>query len=664
MKQDSINRDLREHDNEGSKFQSKILKLVKQYITVSSDMMYRYQESFDNNDLIYRGYRMLDRNDRDAVKDNEPPKIIVPITYAQIQTAISFIYSTFSQREFIYELQGRGPEDTKNAATLNIDLGYQTTYNKFMLKLYLYLLDVMKYGFGVMKVDWDERNCKLRTQKKVPITNIFNRVASMFGRPAEEKYEIMEEVIEVLEYQGNFITNISPFCFYPDPSCTLANFQDGKFVAHDEETSMTTVRKLEGKTYHGTDKIPATLPTDDQRERRRRSGRAWGDETLNRSVVPGADSKASRVDVCVKTEYVIQITPKDFSEEFKDTGLDFGTENYPTKWLVVVGNDQKLIRFEPLGYLHDQFPYVIGEYSPDANSFFNPGLADTIYELQNITTFLLNSHVVNIRKIIQNRFVVDPASVFTEDITNNAMMIRLKKAGLPLDRVIKQLESYDVTKGNVQDIGFLMSMIQTVTGINENALGQYSQGRRSATEARSVNAGSAARLKMHAQLIWQQGLDPLGRMMLSNTRQGRSQEVFDMIVGTRALQTPFDQVILASPNKIAGGYDFVPYDATLPSDKQFQAGMLQELMTTLIQNPESAAMLNKDPVKLLNHIADLYGINNLNDYDLNPAQPLVSPQAQVVPDDQAREAAAGGAQPVDVLGENLIRSLSQQQPTA
>ena len=661
MDQEKINNDLAENDSNSSPFQKKVVDMCNRFVKLSAEQMSRFHDGWDNNDFIYRGYKLFDKDDKDAVKDGEPPKIIVPITYAQTQTAISFILSTFSQRDMFYQLTGSGPEDCHKVQALETDLNYQMVRQKHLFKLYCYLLDTFKYGFGVMQAQWGTDYAKMRISKKTESYGALGGMMKMFGAKATPKVSYTEELGDVLMYEGNKLENISPFTFYPDPSVVLSQFQTGKFVAHDIETSRTAVIKKEGETYFGTSKIPVTIPPDELKDRKRRTGRLFGDKVGDRSVVPGPGEGSQRVDAIVLTEVMVELIPRKATEDF---GIDVGSEDVPMKYLAVIGNDRKLIRFEPAGYLHNEFNYCMSEYSPDHNTFYNPGLSDTIYELQNIITFFLNSHIVNVRKIIQNRFVADPSKIEMSDFHNNATVIRLKQAGLPIDRILKQLDVHDVTSQHVSDMDTLVKLVQVVTGINENALGQYAGGRRSATEARSVNAGAAARLKMHAQLIWQQGLEPLGRQILSNTRQGRTQKVYDMIVGALNAKAPFADTILADPESLAGGYDFLPYDATLPSDRQQQAGIFQELLTAIISNPMAAQALNLSPVKLLDHIAELYNIRNMGDFALNPQQnglPM-PPEMQVMPDQQVGNMVADGKlQPMqqDPMGGDILKALAQ-----
>ncbi len=645
--QEKINRDLQETDSTGSEFQKKVVEMVRGYMKTSADRMSRLHTSWDNNSLIYRGYRVPDKDDADAVKDGEPPKIIVPITYAQVQTALAFIIATFSQRDNVFDLRGIGPEDEKNVFAMNTDLQYQQNDQKFMLKLYFWLLDALKQGFGVMQVQWEERYTEMRVARQETSFTIPGMIGSIFGRKPEMK--TVEAFEDVLAYQGNKLTNISPYAFYPDPAVSIANFQEGKFVGTEIEVAIQTLQAEEGKMYFGVDKIPNSMSKDLLEQRPRRVKGPFGTDETSKPPLGKESQSSARILLTMQ----VTASEKEMSEKLE---VDLGNSTKQVKWIIALGNDQKVIRFERCSYLHNRYNYEVIEYSPDHDAFYNSGLADTIAELQNLTTFLLNSHVVNIRKIIANRFITDPTKVEMEDIKAGSIYIRTKGAVPDVNRVIQQLQASDITKNNVNDMSGIMALIQVVTGISENALGQYASGRRSATEARNVNAGSAARLKMHAGLMWQQGILPVGQQMLANTRQWRTKEVYDQIVGTKAMETPFEQVILADPSRIAGGYDFMPYDATLPTDRQFQAGVLQELFTVLVSNPNSIQLLNKDPMKLMNYIAQLYNIRNLRDFDLS-ALPTQAPQTQIVPDDQAALAAQAGAEPIDVGAEGILNSL-------
>jgi hypothetical protein len=623
VNQEQINKDLAK--NKTSEFQSKILDTMRQHLLHSSSTMSSHYEAFDRADLSYRGKLVQTKDDKKNAAKDVPGKLYVPLTYAKTQAAVGFLMQTYSAREFYYELRATGAEDSKGALALSTDLQYQLTHEAFPLKQYCFFLDVFKYGFGVMKVEWLEKKMRMRVGQTIKPSE---KEATMrdLGIPTSTRME--ESVQEVLTYQGNELTNISPYNFFVDSSVPLARFQEGQFVAHCIEKSRTSLVKEEGKMFFGTEHIPEQMPSTDARTLNlRHSGNAaYGIGGGGESIPLGlGQEKGGLVVIC---EMVVHITPSKIKSKF---GVDIGDESAPVKFLATMANNSKLIRFERYGYLHDKYPYIVAEFSPDTNNFYNPGLCETLGGLQEISNFLISSHVANVKDIIQNRFIVDPTLIEIEDIKSNSRVIRRKQSGsrVPLTDIIKQLDLQDVTRSHISDTMQMFSFAEIADGISQNAMAQYASGRRSATEARNVAGGAAARLKLYASLMWSQAFEPLGIMLLANTRQGRTEPIWNSIIGEiRAKEAPFSQVVLANPEKLAGGYDLLPYDSTLPTEKTHQAQFFQELMSAGMRNPQTLSTLGLDPVKIINLTAQLLGIPQLEDVRLSPEQVQQNQQTQ------------------------------------
>jgi hypothetical protein len=172
--------------------------------------------------------------------------------------------------------------------------------------------------------------------------------------------------------------------------------------------------------------------------------------------------------------------------------------------------------------------------------------------------------------------------------------------------------------------------MQIVTGVNDNAMGQYNGGRRSATEARNVSAGAAGRMKMHAHLIWEQMFDTLGHQMLSNLRQELSMDFFSKIVGQGKVdpmtgQSNIEQRYAAfkgTPEEVICSSDYFTFDSTLQSEKGFVAQSLQELLVAIISNPMAAQSLNLSPQKMLGEIQFLRGAGDVARFSLTPEEQM------------------------------------------
>jgi hypothetical protein len=278
--------------------------------------------------------------------------------------------------------------------------------------------------------------------------------------------------------------------------------------------------------------------------------------------------------------------------------------------------------------MHDEFTYVVAQLTPDQHQILNDGLANDIQQLQDILTWFINSRITSVRKNIDNKLVVDPSGIEMKDLNDRKPVIRLKQDGARggIDKVIKQLDVSDVTQSHLADAKYLHEMVQVVTGISDNALGQFHQGRRSATEAKSVNSGSFQRLKTGVMLAYTLALKPLGRQMLSNLRDGLSAETFVKIMKDDAEQS--SEFIQVDKNSLAGDYDFEFIDGTLPSERIYIAQALENILMAFMKSPETAIALQMDPRAMLLEAMTLRGIKNPKRFTLNVQQMMLAQQQQ------------------------------------
>jgi hypothetical protein len=230
-----------------------------------------------------------------------------------------------------------------------------------------------------------------------------------------------------------------------------------------------------------------------------------------------------------------------------------------------------------------------------------------------VSTWFINSHISSVRKNIQNQFLVDQQAVELKDFANRKTVIRMKKgfSGRPLNTVIQQLPTSDVTGRHIADSEFLYKLMQITTGISENISGQFAGGRRSASEARQVNQGSANRLITHARLIFETALEPLAQKMIKNLQDGLTVPVYLKKLGaTQTAMEGAEAFLSVSREDLMGQFEFEVFDGTLPSEKQARANVLKELVLGFLANPETAVLTGYSVDKLLTEILILEGIKN------------------------------------------------------
>ena len=408
----------------------------------------------------------------------------------------------------------------------------------------------------VTDVKWQEDYAYIPTQRMSP-------PASFLGIPFR-KGKLEWDYEKVLRYKGNEVRVVSPYNFFPDPRVPIRDFQLGEFCAVDEEMGDVQLEKLEKlKEVAGYKHVKPLMQSV--------LSEAQISPRFHSMVPEGGSAVKSTPELKLITQMQIDINPKD---------LEIGKHDCPIRYMVWIANQQRIIKLEPMGYLHSKFTQNVAEYTPDQHSTVGKGLAGVIDYLQSTVTWFINSHIASVRRTIDSKFIYDPAGIDPKSLEVRSPYIPLKKnvSRSGVDRWIKQFQTVDATQNHMTDADAINKIVQLVTGINDNAQGQYNSGRRSATESRAVTAGASARLRMHAGLIWSGCIDPMGQLMLANLRQGMDEQLWMRVIGEPPAD-PMDaqayverfQRFKGDPTAIVQMDDFMVYDGTLPSEKGFIA---------------------------------------------------------------------------------------------
>lgn len=198
------------------------------------------------------------------------------------------------------------------------------------------------------------------------------------------------------------------------------------------------------------------------------------------------------------------------------------------------------------------------------------------------------------------------------------------------------------------DIESLNGMLEKVTGNSAQMQGQYSQGRRSATQDRVVAQGAGARAKTLLGAVWDTAFEPLGKQLIANNRQEMDAETFARVLGNRQWPTnpsappqqdpttgqpvpvPYTiedifQMFKADPMTIATSEDFFVFDGTLPSEKAFLAQSLQEIFMKLVQNPQVLQVLGYGQDALRELFDQIYLLRGVTPARLPVGGPAIPP---------------------------------------
>jgi hypothetical protein len=616
-------------------------ELCKMHKASRGKMATRF-ENWDQNLRIYKGISSRDQEDLEARKNREPEKFVVPMTYTQVQTFVTFAFLLYKQNQYFYEFLAQGPEDEgfKNISERLVQR--DLNHNNWDTVLYNSLLDASRMGLGVVKSYWK------KDLVDVPAV-LPGQVTQAAAGPLASVTAALPTIVAAVKYEGNCVVNVDPYKFLPDLRLPLTRWREGQFVADECEYHISKLREWEAMGLVAGVELLSPMQADKYREssRERFSG-----------IEQGLKGQTNKDDfmVCV-TEGQYRLVPSKY-------GL--GPETKPVVFFIRIANDQRIISIDRSKYIHNEFIYDVGQFSPDNQSALGMALSDVIYALQDVVTWLINSRIMSVRRSLDNHLVIDTTAVDMSTVNSRGPFITLKKGvsarGTGIQNFIQQLKINDTTARHMEDADTLMKIMQMVTGVNENAMGQYAPGRRSATENRAANAGAASRMKMTCQLLWSSMYGPLGQKLLVNQRQEMSLKTFQKILGQREDIIPlWNAFHPANPADLLGMEDFFVFDGTVASEKIYMAQALQDMLQAIMANPESIGMIGYDVNKIFDEIQLLRGISNAGRFKLTrpelraPAAglpipgagggvPAVAPAgAGPVPPVQPLPAQAGGA---------------------
>lgn len=604
----------------GSDLHKDLLKRLCERKDFSQRKMLNRRTKWEKDDQDFTMF--VKERDTDAQRRQEKAQgvkqfvdIDVSMTYAMVMTAHTYLSTVFLSRNPVFQYSGRHGESEMNVQAVESLMDYQMNVGVNLPAQYIWLLDVLKYGVGILWDYWhiDSRQVSTLVDKPVTIDGI-----EVVGRTQRQKV-----IKRVQGYEGNKLFNVRPYDYLPDPRVSLSEPQKGEFVGRLVEFAWNTLtrRKL-SKQYINIDKL---------KEMRLAGGGAGGAgsgnlmrfQPLGTGELPDTQGFSSTLlDAIPGFEMVVDLVPNEW-------GL--GTTEHPEKWVFAVADDKVIIEVHPYGMYHDEFPSTVLESEFNPYSLFKRSMFEIGRPLNDTMSWLFNTHFYNVRKSLNGEIVFDPSRLNASDVMSKepGKRIRLKPIAYGTD-VRTMLYTIpggsDVTGTHLQDTNVVGDLLQKVMGINENIMGALSSGgRKTATEVRTASSSSVNRMRTLAEYLSGLGYAPLSQRMLQTTQQMYTGERKFRIAGD-TVNTP-ESFMNIDADAIGGFYDFVAVDGTLPIDRFAIVNMWGTLLAQISRMPE--IMASYDMGRIFEWIAQLGGIKNIRQFRLNVQSPeVLAAQAQ------------------------------------
>lgn len=597
----------------GSKLHDSLRDAVRLRVESAINMAsMKYQDWRDAEDLYASYVTETDeeKSRREARKSGQwtYSTIYVPYSYASLMAAFTYLSAVFLSRSPILQYTARHGEGHQKVQAVEALIDYQIQIGRNIPILYFWLLDMLKYGVGVIGAYWARDYHMHVSTVEEPV--------EVAGIPMAEKTVKRVRRERITSYEGNRLYNIRPYDFLVDPSVSFVSYQDGEFCGVITHVPLYELRRREADgEYVNVDEAERAMGNIWRREpgSPRELLPAWASQWSDAFFSVSAEERRRRKLVRI-VELFVRLSPRDW-------GL--GRSAYPEKWVFVMAEDEVILQAKPMEERHGQFPYLIMAYEPNAYSAYPRGLMDFLRPLNDTLTWLFNARMYNVRKSLNDQFVVDPSRVNLKDLLEGGpgKLIRLNPRfyGTDVRTVVAQLPVIDSTRGHLKDAQIVMELMQRVSGASDNMMGvYYPGGRKTATEVRASADFGISRLKTLAEVNSALGWAPLAIMMLQNTQQYYDEVKKLKIAGDLLSGDP--QFIEVAPEDIAGFYDFVPVDGTLPVDRMAQSALWNQILATVLSNPLLARFY--DIPGIFSWTAQLAGLKNITQFRVPNVVPV------------------------------------------
>jgi hypothetical protein len=277
--------------------------------------------------------------------------------------------------------------------------------------------------------------------------------------------------------------------------------------------------------------------------------------------------------------------------------------------------------------MHCKHPYGILEVEVEAYGTYNRGLPEIIEPIQNTMDWLINQHFFNVRSSLNNQFILDPSKIVTKDATKAGpgfiWRLRPEAYGQDIRTFFHQVPVTDVTRTHITDIQTMFSFGERAFGINDQLLGVLSGGgRKTATEVRTSTGFGVNRQKTIAEYISATGFAQHSQRLVQLSQQYYKADKKFKIAGSLLKEMgPAEAMnfMTVNPEAIAGFYDFVPVDGTLPVDRMAMANLWKEILLQMRSVP--GLIMQYDLSRIFAHTAQLAGIRNLNQFKIEVGSP-------------------------------------------
>lgn len=578
-----------------------VLEHLLDRLNFSEKKMSQFYARWQVNEKKVQAYVSLGKLDEvlKAMNDRgKPPQItniIMPYEFATIWTIVTYLMQVFCGRRPMFTVQTNNSDLVKNAMSMENYLQYNAEHVRLVKTLYHFLQDSQTYGLGILRTNWIIEERYRTVRQKQDQTNFLGELIGQRTTKGRELKKVFE---------GTDVICQDPYMFFPDPRVPMTEVnRRGEFVFWRDFIGLHDLKKLEAAgdikfLSRAKDQLPANKEGGSESVRALRS---------EGESLPGSEASGKGIQNFRQVDQgSVEIIPAE---------LGLGESTTPEKWMFTIVNKSQIVAAQPIEFDHGMHPVCVTEPLVMGKGFGNLAMSDMLGPIQDAITWLLNSHMDNVRRTLNNQFIVDPSMIEMQDLANPGpgKHIRLKRSayGQDIRTAIQQLPITDVTASHIGDLNVIMMMGEKMSSVTDNLMGlQDRGGRKSATEVRRAGDSGASRLAMMATLISAQAISDLAEQMVINAQQFVSDDFTMKVLGQDGSAAPIN----ISAQTLVGDFNYPVHDGTLPVDKIAMLDVWKEILMGVAADPELRQTYSLP--QLFEWVARLGGASNIANFKI------------------------------------------------
>jgi len=500
-------------------------------------------------------------------------RLFIPYSFTSIETTIPRLMGAIFSSDPIIAVKPTIEDDVANAKTMEQLINHQIRIMNLFNTSISSFKDACILGTLIEKIDWKQ---EFRNKKRIAMEEVYNEYDEMGnptgtpqnmpmrndkGKPIIEKYRLPI-------YDDPFIHYIDLFKFLIDPKADpIDPIDSAEAVIFITESTIPKLKEMEKegiyKNISEVEKVKGGIEFEE------------GNERFN---------------------VVDKTAPTRLDDKHTQRVLLY--EYWEDDRVIVLAEENVVIRDEPNPYWHCRKPFLMARICPVQNEIYGIGMMEMVESLQHELNDTRNQRQDNIKFALNRMWIIARnADVDYKNIISEPGGIIISN---DVDG-IKEVTTGDVTQSSFINARDIAEDIQRAHGIHDPALGKPTS-RETATGVLSLQEAANARFQMMIMIMCRNLFNKAAEMMIDLNQQYITGEKIFRLTGG-------EDITIKDINEVIGHYDYEPVGASLEGlSKYARTEQLFRARNALADNE----MLNKTKFDM--QILELLNIKNVNEY--------------------------------------------------